>query len=64
MSADRSPQLPPGIKALGPEAGERIEALVADARARQQRELAAALENTLRIVPKPLRSVVRKVVGA
>ena len=56
-------QLPPGIKALGPEAEQRIEALVADARRRQQQELVAALENTLKIVPKPLRGVVRKVVG-
>ena len=57
-------QLPPGIKALGPEAEKRVEALVADARRRQQEELAQALEHTLRIVPKPLRPLIRKVVGA
>ncbi len=57
-------QLPPGIKALGPDAERRVEALVAGARRRQQEELGRALEHTLRIVPKPLRPLVRKVVGA
>ena len=57
-------QLPSGVKALGPEAEARIEKLVADARQRQQQELAGALEQTLKIVPKPLRGLVRKVVGA
>lgn len=56
-------QLPPGVKALGPEAEAKLDKLVADARARQQQELAGALEETLKIVPKPLRGVVRKVVG-
>jgi hypothetical protein len=57
-------ELPEGIKALGPDAQERVEALVADARRRQADQLRRALENTLRIVPRPLRGVVRKVVGA
>jgi hypothetical protein len=54
-------ELPPGIVALGPEAVERIDALVRDAHERQRRELAGALEHTLTIVPRPLRGLVRKV---
>jgi hypothetical protein len=56
-------QLPEGITALGPDAQERVRGLVADAQARQQQELRDALEETLRIVPKPLRGIVRRVLG-
>jgi hypothetical protein len=55
---------PEGVKALGPEAQERVRALVDDVRERQAQELRDALEHTLRIVPKPLRGVVRRIVGA
>jgi hypothetical protein len=54
-------ELPPGIAALGPEVAERLDAMVRDAHARQRQELADALDQTLRIVPRPLRGVVRKV---
>lgn len=56
--------LPPGIAALGPDAEQRLHGLVEAARARQSAELARALNDTLRIVPRPLRGLVRKVVGA
>lgn len=62
--AAREMDLPEGIAALGPEAQERLRALVADARRRQTQELGQALEQTLRIVPRPLRGAVRKLVGA
>lgn len=57
-------ELPPGVEALGPEARERVQALVRDAERRQAQELARALEHTLRLVPGPLRNVVRRVLGA
>ncbi|MEJ7891422.1 MAG: hypothetical protein WKF94_02130 [Solirubrobacteraceae bacterium] len=57
-------ELPEGVAALGPDAQARVRALVADAQRRQSEELSSALEQTLRIVPKPLRGVVRKLVGA
>ena len=57
-------EIPPGIKALGPEAEQRVEQLVRDAEGRQAEQLRRALEQTLQTVPGPLRGVVRKVVGA
>ena len=57
-------ELPKGIAALGPDARQRVDALVASAQERQAQELRSALEQTLRIVPKPLRGLVRKMVGA
>jgi hypothetical protein len=57
-------EVPPGIKALGPEAEQRVQALVRDAQRRQAEELQRALEHTLRTLPGPLRGVVRRVVGA
>lgn len=57
-------KVPPGIVALGPDVEERLDGLVAAARARQAAELERALDDTLRIVPRPLRGLVRKVVGA
>ena len=56
-------ELPPGVKALGPEAEARVQELARDAQRRQAEELQRALEHTLRIVPKPLRNVVRKVLS-
>ena len=54
-------EIPPGIAKLGPEVTGRLEQLIEDAQASQRRELAAALDRTLRIVPRPLRGVARKV---
>lgn len=56
--------VPPGVAALGPDVEQRLEGLVAAARRRQSAELARALDDTLRIVPRPLRLVVRRIVGA
>ena len=54
-------EIPPGIAKLGPEVTARLEELIEDAHASQRRELAEALDRTLRIVPRPLRGVARKV---
>jgi hypothetical protein len=54
---------PEEIIALGPEAVAELEALVAAAERRQVKDLTDALDGALRIVPKPLRPVIRKVVG-
>jgi hypothetical protein len=54
-------KVPPG---LGPDAEARIAELVRAAEARQTQELRRALDHTLRIVPRPLRGIVRKMVGA
>ncbi len=55
---------PPAIAALGPDALARLETLLRAAERRQLDELAAALEHALRIVPRPVRPIIRKVVGA
>lgn len=62
-SADRPApiELPPGIVALGPEACEAVARLVADAERAQAREVGAALHEGLRVVPRPLRGIARKV---
>lgn len=56
--------VPAEIGALGPEAATRLRELVAAAEERQEREAAESLETALRIVPRPLRGVVKKVLGA
>ncbi len=56
-------EVPPGIAGLAPDAADRVQALVEQARARQLRELGEALDHTMRLVPRPLRGVVRKVLG-
>ena len=53
--------IPEGIRALGPEATARITALVAAAEERQAAEADAALDTALKIVPRPVRGIVRKV---
>ena len=53
--------LPAGITALGPEITARVEALVRDAEQRQAEEAEHALDRAMRIVPRPLRGIVRKV---
>lgn len=60
----RQLQVPGGIEALGPEAVGLVERLVAAAEDRQDAELRDALEKTLRLVPRPLRGVVRRILGA
>lgn len=54
-------ELPQGLRALGPEVVAHLDDLVARAERRQDRELRDALRTTLRLVPGPLRGVVKKV---
>jgi len=54
-------KVPAGIARLGPDVAPRVDELVAQAERRQDRELEEALTKTLRIVPGPLRGLVRKV---
>jgi hypothetical protein len=56
--------VPDGIAALGDDAVATVQALVHEAERAQARELRGALDRTLKIVPRPLRGVVKKVVGA
>lgn len=61
-SSARQPFVPPpGIAALGPEASATVQRLVADAERRQSDEVGAALADGLRVVPRPLRGIARKV---
>jgi|HigsolmetaAR202D_1030399.scaffolds.fasta_scaffold27073_2 hypothetical protein len=66
---DREPRqeagiaLPDGIASLGPEAAEHVRRLIRDAERRQDEEIDEALETTLRVVPRPLRGTVRKVLA-
>ncbi len=53
--------VPTAIQELGPEATERLEALVAAVEQRQVAEQERSLETALKIVPRPLRGVVKKV---
>ncbi len=53
--------IPEGIRALGPEATARVQALVLAAEQAQEAEAAEALDKALRAVPRPLRGVVKKV---
>lgn len=56
--------IPAGITALGPEVERELERLIAVARDRDDRELAAALNDALKVIPLPLRGVARKVLSA
>ncbi|MFA9269188.1 hypothetical protein LRS13_00175 [Svornostia abyssi] len=60
----RTVELPEGIAALGNDAIDTVHTLVHQAERRQAHELREALERTLKIVPRPLRGAVKKVVGA
>ncbi|MBJ7520098.1 MAG: hypothetical protein JHC84_10415 [Solirubrobacteraceae bacterium] len=60
----RTVELPDGITALGPDAVDTVHTLVHQAERRQAAELRDALDRTLKIVPRPLRGAVKKVVGA
>jgi len=62
MSSQRF-EVPQSIAAHGAEVSERVSAIVRELETRQAREGAAALESTMGIVPRPLRPVVRKVLG-
>lgn len=55
--------MPEGIAALAPDAEDRVQALVLEARRQQLRELAQALDHAMRVIPRPLRGGVRKVLG-
>lgn len=54
-------EVPPGIAALGEDVVTEVRALVAEAERAQDAETAAALRVALRIVPWPLRAIVRGV---
>ncbi len=56
--------VPAGIRELGPEAVERLEAMVATAEREQVAESERSLDTALRIVPRPFRGAVKKVLGA
>ena len=60
----RTVDLPEGIAALGGDAIDTVNTLVHQAERTQAQELRDALERTLKIVPRPLRGAVKKVVGA
>lgn len=53
--------LPDAILALGPDTVATVEAMVAAAEERQLAEADAALDTALKIVPRPARGIVRKV---
>ena len=54
-------EIPAGIQALGPDAVERLQALLVRAEQQQAAEAEAALQTALKIVPRPVRGIVRKV---
>lgn len=54
-------ELPDGIVALGPDAEATVAALVVAAERRQAAEVETALVEGLRVIPRPLRGVARKV---
>lgn len=56
-----STKIPLGITALGPEVTLRVEALVAAAERQQDADADVAIDAALRIVPRPMRGVVRRV---
>jgi hypothetical protein len=49
------------LREVDPDAAARLEALVRAAEARQEAEAAAAADEALRLVPRPVRGLVRKV---
>ena len=52
---------PKALSALTREALEGLELAVRDARARQAAELEASVESSLRLAPRPLKPLLRKV---
>lgn len=62
MSANRF-EVPESITAHGAEVSDQVAAIVRALEVRQAREGAAALDSTLHIVPRPLRPLVKKVLG-
>lgn len=60
----RGVAIPKGLLALGPDVGPALRQMIAEAERAQDRELREALAATLKAVPRPLRGVVRKVLGA
>ena len=55
---------PAAISGLGADTERRVGELVRDAERRQVREGMEALDSALGMVPRPLRPVIRKVVGS
>lgn len=56
-------EVPPSITAHGPDVADGVAEIVRALEVRQAREGAAALDATLHIVPRPLRPLVKKVLG-
>jgi hypothetical protein len=54
------PTPPAAVTALAPAAQARLAEIIADARAKQGSDLAAAFEATLKHVPFPIRGLVKK----
>jgi hypothetical protein len=56
-------EVPTSVAKLGPSVVSDVEKLVKRAERREVREGVEATESALKIVPRPLRPVIRKVVG-
>lgn len=56
--------VPPGIAALGPDVTRQVDRLVRDAARRQDEQVADAVATALHTVPRPLRGIVRRALGA
>ncbi|MGE4425370.1 MAG: hypothetical protein AB7G37_02830 [Solirubrobacteraceae bacterium] len=66
-SAARDPDddpfvVPDAIAALGPDAADCARRLVHEARDRQSTEIETSLERALHVVPRPARTIVRRIV--
>jgi len=57
-------ELPPSITTLGPDPCGRVRALVLAAERQQAVETEQALATAIRVVPRPLRSIVKRVLQA
>lgn len=64
LRAQLGPSLPPGLGALDTEDVERLVAAIDGARRRQVAEQLRSRDEALRVLPWPLRGVVKKVLGA
>jgi hypothetical protein len=61
MPREDAVPIPEGLAALGPDVEAKLRRLVADAERRDDRELVEALDSAMKLVPRPLRGVARKV---
>lgn len=55
--------VPDAIAALGPEVTQQVERLVAGAERRHGEEMQQAAVSSLRIVPRPLRPLAKRMLG-